>query len=255
MTPSAPAAPADKQATGRHQRSIKNYLLDAPFQLKYTGYLVGVALVISIVLGVFLWRTSGKVVEESNHVAEESKKVSDVVKMSIKNDPIYGDNPELMKSFNESSGDSDNKVQQQQDKVAAQQRQMLGSVVGGLTLLVVLIGLLGIYFTHKVAGPVFKMKQLLKQVAQGKLNFPRRGLRKGDELQHFFESVLEDGRRLEGAATARGRAARSRHRFGEGRGGVGGRAREDRRGAQRDEGFARGVGAHAVNAPATCSTS
>ena len=189
MTPSA--APANKQATGRHQRSFKNYLLDAPFQLKYTGYLVGVALVISIVLGVFLWRTSGKVVEESNHVAEESKKVSDVVKMSIKNDPIYGDNPELMKSFNDSSSESDNKVQQQQDKVAAQQRQMLGSVVGGLTLLVVLIGLLGIYITHKIAGPVFKMKQLLKQVAQGKLNFPRRGLRKGDELQHFFDQFLK----------------------------------------------------------------
>ena len=177
--------------TGRSQRSVRNYLLDAHFQLKYTAYLVGVALVISVVLGVFLWRTSGKVVEESSQVVAESKKVSDVVKMQIKDDPIYGDNPELMKSFNESSSDSDNKVQQQQDKVAMQQKQMLYSVVGGLTLLVVLIGMLGIYITHKVAGPVFKMKQLLKQVAQGKLNFPRRGLRKGDELQHFFDEFLK----------------------------------------------------------------
>ncbi len=175
MTTQAPAAPAEK--TGRHQRSIKNYLLDAPFQLKYTGYLIGVALVISIVLGVFLWRTSNKVVDESN-------KISDVVKMSIKNDPIYGDNPELMKSFTDSSAESDNRVLQQQ-------RAMLGSVVGGLTLLCVLIGLLGIYITHKVAGPVFKMKQLLKQVGQGKLNFPRGGLRKGDELQHFFDAFLK----------------------------------------------------------------
>ena len=169
------AAPAEK--TGRHQRSIKNYLLDAPFQLKYTGYLVGVALVISVVLGVFLWRTSNKVVDES-------AKVSDVVKMSIKNDPIYGDNPELMKSFTDSASDSDNRV-------AQQQRAMLGSVVGGLTLLCVLIGLLGIYITHKVAGPVYKMKLLLKQVGQGKLNFPRGGLRKGDELQHFFDAFLK----------------------------------------------------------------
>jgi hypothetical protein len=191
MTTSAPAAPAKNEKTGRHQRSIKNYLLDAPFQLKYTGYLVGVALVISIVLGVFLWRTSGKVVEESGRVVEESKKVSDVVKMSIKNDPIYGDNPELAKAFTDSSADSDNKVAQTQDKVAAQQRLMLGSVVGGLTLLCVLIGLLGIYITHKVAGPIYKMKLLLKQVGQGKLNFPRGGLRKGDELQHFFDVFLK----------------------------------------------------------------
>src|SRR5438445_13450890 len=106
MTTSAPAATGEKK-TGRHQRSFKNYLLDAPFQLKYTGYLVGVALVISIVLGIFLWRTSNKVVDES-------AKVSDVVKMSIKNDPIYGDNPELMKSFGDSSVESDNRVSQQQ---------------------------------------------------------------------------------------------------------------------------------------------
>ncbi len=72
------------EKSGRQQRSIKNYLLDAHFQLKYTGYLVGVALLISIVLGVFLWRTSMHVVEESDKVAEESKKVSDVVKMQMK---------------------------------------------------------------------------------------------------------------------------------------------------------------------------
>ena len=39
---------------------------------------------------------------------------------------------------------------------------MLYALVGGLTVLVVLIGLLGIYFTHKVAGPIYKMKMLLK---------------------------------------------------------------------------------------------
>ena len=190
MTTSAsPTIDAEKAA--RRQRSIKNYLLDAHFQLKYTGYLVGVALLISVVLGVFLWRTSGKVVEESNVVVEESKKVSDVVKMQINNDPVYGDNPELMKSFTESSADSDNRVAAQQGKVVAQQRIMLGSVVGGLTLLVMLIGLVGIYITHKVAGPIHKMKLLLGQVSQGKLNFPRRGLRKGDELQHFFDTFLK----------------------------------------------------------------
>ena len=124
-------------------------------------------------------------------VVEESKKVSDVVKMQIKDDPIYGDNPELMKSFNESAVDSDNKVAAQQQKVATQQRVMLGSVVGGLSLLVLLIGLIGIYITHKIAGPIYKMKTLLKQVGQRQAEFPRGGLRKGDELQHFFEAFQQ----------------------------------------------------------------
>ena len=53
--------------------------------------------------------------------------------------------------------------------------------------MVVLIGLLGIYYTHKVAGPIYKMKLLLGQVGRGKLNFQGR-IRKGDELQDFFEA-------------------------------------------------------------------
>jgi nitrogen fixation/metabolism regulation signal transduction histidine kinase len=68
----------------------------------------------------------------------------------------------------------------------AQQNTMLTSLVAGLALLVVLIGILGIYFTHKVVGPIYKMKMLLRQVGEGKLNFHGK-LRKGDELQDFFE--------------------------------------------------------------------
>ena len=56
--------------------------------------------------------------------------------------------------------------------------------------MVVLIGLLGIYFTHKVAGPVYKMKRLLKQVGQGNLRVEAR-LRKGDELQDFFDTFTQ----------------------------------------------------------------
>ncbi|MEJ7735427.1 MAG: HAMP domain-containing protein, partial [Polyangiaceae bacterium] len=37
------------------------------------------------------------------------------------------------------------------------------------------------------AGPIFKMKRLLREVGQGKLILRER-LRKGDELQHFFET-------------------------------------------------------------------
>ncbi|CAN5492315.1 hypothetical protein BH09MYX1_BH09MYX1_28030 [soil metagenome] len=165
------AAPAEK--TGRHQRSVKNYLIDKRFQLKYTALIVGVALVISVILGVFLIRTSSEVIDES-------KKVSQVATKNITDDPIYADNPELLKSFKDAADEQDRSI-------AAKQRNTLFGIMGGLTLLVMLIGVLGIYTTHKIAGPVHKMKQLLTQVGQGKLNF-RGGLRKGDELQHFFET-------------------------------------------------------------------
>lgn len=194
MTTSAQQAPARPV---KYKRSFKNYLLDARFQLKWTGFIIIVALVVSAIMGVFLYRTSTEVTRKSQEVIEqgkelvkESQKNSDLVKMNIKNQ--YADSPELAEQFNKGAQDLDNdlhKKQQdllsQQQTTISQQRTMLLSLVAGLTLLVVLIGLLGIYFTHKVVGPIYKMKMLLKQVGEGKLNFYGK-LRKGDELQDFF---------------------------------------------------------------------
>ena len=166
--PTAQASPP--QAGGpprvKYKRSFRNYLIDSRFQLKYTSFILIAAVTISAVLGIFLWRTSGEVVAESQKVVEQSKKVSDVVKMSIKDDPVYGDNPALAAEFTKASQEQDSQIQAQQDALIRQQRQMLYSLVGALAVMVFFIGVLGIYFTHKVAGPIYKMKLLLNQVAE-----------------------------------------------------------------------------------------
>jgi nitrogen fixation/metabolism regulation signal transduction histidine kinase len=194
----SPPSQAARPPSQRYKRSVKNYLIDSRFQLKYTGLILLVALVISSVLGAVLWRTSqqviaesDKLVDESKKVVAESQKVSDIVRMSIKDDPVYSQQPELQDAFNAESKKSDEAMAQrqaalsgQQQATEAQQRSMIATLVGGLSLMVVLIGLLGIYFTHKVAGPIYKMKMLLMQVGEGKL--PQSRLRKGDELQDFF---------------------------------------------------------------------
>jgi methyl-accepting chemotaxis protein len=184
-TPAQADSPKPPQpANGKYKRSFRNYLIDSKFQLKYTSFILIAAVAISGVLGVFLWRTSREVVLESQKVVEQSKKVSDVVKMSIKDE--YGDNPELAREFAKESDTQDGKIQAQQDALVRQQRTMLFSLVGALAFMVFLIGVLGTYFTHKVAGPIYKMKLLLKQVADGRLNVNAK-LRKGDELQDFFD--------------------------------------------------------------------
>lgn len=180
-TPAAPTAP-------RYKRSLKNYLIDSRFQLKYTSMIIAVALAISAVLGGVLWTTSGKLVDQSQKVVDESKKVSEVVKMNIKDN--YGDTPELAGAFASASADTDKKIEAQQQALIDQQHNVLHALVGGLGLMVVLIGLLGIYFTHKVAGPIYMMRGLLKQVGDGKLTFNRRP-RKGDELQEFFTTFQD----------------------------------------------------------------
>ena len=94
MTSAAP------EQTGTYKRSVRNYLLDSHFQLKYSGMLVGVAIVICGVMGSVLYTTtrqmvdqSAKVVEESRKASEESKKVSEVSRMNIKD--LASDSPEL----------------------------------------------------------------------------------------------------------------------------------------------------------------
>jgi len=203
---------------GRKQRQLKNLLLDPHFQLKYTGYLVAIAVVVSSALGFMLWQTSAQVIRQSersaahgemilrlgSEVVEESHKVSAVVRMSIENDPIYQAQPELLEAFNADAAAQDRRLaaqeaslKRQRARLAADARNLrsfhttlLWSLVGFLSALVAGIGLAGIVVTHKVAGPIFKMKRHLRDVAGGNLEIPW-GLRKGDELVEFFE-VLRD---------------------------------------------------------------
>src|SRR5579872_4691352 len=219
------------EQTGAHKRSVRNYLLDSRFQLKYTGFLVLVAIAICGVMGAVLYTTtramveeSEKVVAESAKVSEESRKVSEVSRMNIKD--LASDSPELLAVFNKEADEHDKTIADQQKAIADNQAMLvhrqeivIWSLVGGLALMVVLIGLLGIYFTHKVAGPVYKMKRLLKQVGEGDLRVHTR-LRKGDELKDFFDTFTKmvsglrdvEGRHLEEiekamAAIARGEDA------------------------------------------------
>jgi nitrogen fixation/metabolism regulation signal transduction histidine kinase len=211
----AEAATAPAAAGGRHQRRMRNYLLDKHFQLKYTSYLVVIALVLSISLGLILARTGGAVIAQSEEnvrqgeqvvalgreVVTESQKVSAVVQMNIVKDPVYADNPALLEAFKEDAQKQDELLSRQQKQLeqqaaslkqesqslAERQRKMFMTLFAVLALLVLGIGVAGIMVTHRVAGPIFKMKRQLRDVGDGHLKMPSK-LRKGDELVHFFET-------------------------------------------------------------------
>ena len=200
---------------GRHQRRVRNYLLDTHFQLKYSAYLVLLAVVLSAGLGFMLFRSSSEVIDQSaksvqqgrevvakgRDVVAESQKVSAVVQMNIVKDPVYSDNPALLEAFKADAAQQDERLKKQQETLqkqavdleeqaaalVGQRKVMLSSLFGGLALLVVLIGFAGIIVTHRVAGPIHKMKMNLKAVADGHLRVPT-PLRKGDELVEFFET-------------------------------------------------------------------
>ena len=121
--------------------------------------------------------------------------------MNIVKDPVYQDNPALLEAFTTDAKKQDQRLKDQEAQLVAQaealknetsslqefQSRMMLTLCGVLGLLVVGIFAAGIVVTHKVAGPIFKMKRMIKDVGAGHLRIPGK-LRKGDELVHFFEA-------------------------------------------------------------------
>ncbi|HRI69574.1 MAG TPA: HAMP domain-containing protein [Polyangium sp.] len=211
MSDASAPAPNSPPKTGRQQRRLRNYLLDKRFQLKYAGLLAAVAIGVSAIFGFFLWTKSQQLVLQGQDMVKqgqetvrrgqlaitERKKVNAVVAMNITK--AYGDDPDLAKEFKDQTDDS--KLEEEQKRLeadaAALEKQaadlksqaitLFLVIVGALAVLVVCIALAGIVVTHKVAGPVFKMQRMFGQVGDGHFAVRER-LRKGDEMQTFFEA-------------------------------------------------------------------
>ena len=207
------AAPEPKRGPYSPKRSLRNLLIDSRLQLKYSGLLVLLTALIGAALFFFLWNTSQAVVRESQTVLEQSRLAGEQTQRAIGemiknselrrkwyvNNPMFANNPKLLDIVTEPSRSADEQLKAQQAavmsqqaalgpqhaQVVRQQQTMLWSIIGALLALVVVIGLVGIYVTHKVAGPIYKMRLLLRQLAEGKLVADPH-LRKGDELQDFM---------------------------------------------------------------------
>jgi nitrogen fixation/metabolism regulation signal transduction histidine kinase len=148
MTSPAQAVP---QQGPPPKRRLRNYLLDTRFQLKYTGMVVAVTMVVATILG--------KVAYDQSHAQTE---------MMTINLAMAGETAEFIE---QTAREAD--------------QQLLLTIIGGIAVLVLSLGVTGIMVTHRVVGPAFKMKSLFRHVADGHLKLYGR-LREGDELQDVF---------------------------------------------------------------------
>lgn len=187
----------------RHQR---RYLIDPRFQLKYTGLLVGVVLAVIVVLGTMIWRTASVANEQASSAAMQAERAlkeaatsSKLLKMSASG---Y-DDPTLQKSLDDDLAAIDREQQKNltavQGQLAEVQRQQLRMKlilgIGSLSLVLVL-AFLGIFITHRIVGPVYRIKRLLRQVGTARFSVKQR-LRKGDELEDLFETFVQMAHSLE----------------------------------------------------------
>lgn len=183
----------------RHHRSLRNYLLEPDFQLKYANAAAAVVVLLSIGLGALLWRTSQVMLVQSSAAVQlgedtlaESRKVTEVVAMSIARDPIYGANPALKAAFegdaeeqNRAHLDKQQRLRKQAAALEAQSKRFTQILIAALVVMVVALWLGAIVLTHRIAGPVFKMRKQLRALTKGDWSRPS-PLRKRDELRSFF---------------------------------------------------------------------
>lgn len=144
------------------KRRLRNFLLDARFQLKYTGMVVAVTVIVTGAVGFWLGKKAYDYSRESSEVLTAQ---------------AAGVSPELFEYLQEESRAKDAEVL----------RNIVIGVGSLVAILAIALGVTGIVVTHRVVGPAYKLKLLLSDVAAGTLNV-RGGLRKGDELQDVGEA-------------------------------------------------------------------
>jgi nitrogen fixation/metabolism regulation signal transduction histidine kinase len=185
-----------------HVRRNKSYLLDPRFQLKWTSYLVVVVVLVMASLGVIIGKMAGRT-SDTAHLAvlqaekafEESRSNNILARRSVQ--LAGGEDPALTQIMDDSLAEVDAQsaknladVKSRQDDIARDRRNLqliLGA--SGIALVLLLSGM-GIVITHRIVGPVHKMKRLLRRVSTGRLAIEER-LRRGDELEDLFDTFLQ----------------------------------------------------------------
>jgi nitrogen fixation/metabolism regulation signal transduction histidine kinase len=141
----------------RHKRRLRNYLLDVGLQLRYTVFIIGVAVFLTAILG--------------SRIYVANQETTRIVTMTASVDPATA--RELQQQF------------------LANDRIVIGAIAGFGVVLVLAVFAVGIWMTHKIAGPLHNIAQVCARIRDNKLPEDLRHLRKGDELQEFHAGFRE----------------------------------------------------------------
>ncbi|MFO0725772.1 MAG: hypothetical protein U1E65_18455 [Myxococcota bacterium] len=152
---------SNAQEAAKKNRRLRHLLLNRQFQLKYTAMILGVASAISMVLGWFLFQK----------LRENSRML------------------QLDPGFDEAF----------QAQLAASDTNIVLVLIGAFALFLVVLAVLSVVITHRMAGPIYVMRRYIGEIGAGAL--PRvRNLRKGDEFRDLFETLVETVGALEARA-------------------------------------------------------
>jgi methyl-accepting chemotaxis protein len=163
------STPSSRPRGGPPKRKWRNFLLDPRFQMKYVSMVVGVTVLVAGVLGSVAYRYS-----------MGQTQLMTVMQMERRADL----DPNFVKYLEQEAEKAD--------------RTVLIGILIGIFCLALALGFTGIIVTHKLVGPAYKIKSLLKEVRDGHLKVEG-SLRKGDELHDVFVAFEQMVRSLRAA--------------------------------------------------------
>lgn len=147
-----------KNERAPHQkRRLRNYLLDVGLQLRYTIFIIAVAVFLTAILG--------------SRIYVANQETTRIVTMTASVDPATA--RELQQQF------------------MANDRVVLWAITGFGVVLVLTVFAVGIWMTHKIAGPLRNIGSVCARIRDNRLPEDLRNLRKGDELQEFHAGFRE----------------------------------------------------------------
>jgi len=186
---------------GARQRKLRNYLLDAPMQLRFTAVLVLATLLGAGLLGIFLARALNRLAEQAERAVEARAAAAqashELGNASLSktlldrfNDPQFTAQLERQSRAIDAAYVAEQaQVAEQRREVSRESRRIFWLVLLSVVVFALAVLLLGIIITHRIAGPVYRVRRLLSDLAEGRREVPRHGLRDGDELRELFDAA------------------------------------------------------------------
>ena len=144
-------------APQHHKRRLRNYLLDVGLQLRYTVFIIAVAVFLTAVLG--------------SRIYVATQESTRIVTLTASVDPST--------------------ARELQEEFQAKDRVVLWAIAGFGVLLVLSVTAAGIWMTHKIAGPLHNIGSVFACIRDNKIPEQLRNLRRGDQLQAFHASFRE----------------------------------------------------------------
>ncbi|MGQ9842049.1 MAG: hypothetical protein ACUVRK_00655 [Spirochaetota bacterium] len=165
------------------KKQRKQYLVDNSLQLTVSFKFLIIPLLFLVCFSVLLLFF---VITNSHYIEKIAANQDNLIEMFMTTPALIDNNNEIVmageKTFRENLG-----ILQ---SIKNNNLILLYCAIGITILQAVLLFIYGVYLTHKIAGPIYVMRQYCKEIQQGKS--PQfRQLRKGDLLIDFYDDFVK----------------------------------------------------------------